>query len=113
VAATLFVNNDNDVLLRNYTLASTNAPVTDAEASFTVYQTKGPDPQNDQVQGPAISGLTNVTMTYVAQYGYRGLIPGTAGLVNGTWYFIVVTFSNYNDQFEGWFQAALRTSGSG
>jgi len=113
VAATLFVSNDNDVVLQNYTLASTGAAVTDAEWSFTVYETNGPDANGNLIQGPAISGLSNITMAYVAAYGYRGLIPGTAGLVNGTWYYILLTCSNYNDSFSGWFQAAKRTSGSG
>jgi hypothetical protein len=113
VAATLFVSNDNDVVLANYTLAYSNAPVTDAIWTFTVYETNGVDVNGNNIQGPALSGLTLISMTYVSGYGYRGLIPGTAGLVNGTWYYVALVCSNYNDTFSAWFQAEKRTVGSG
>ena len=103
--ATLYVSNDNNVLLQGYILASTSAPVTDALPSFTVYYENGLTP---------IPALANVTMSYVAgsNGNYCGLIPGTANLTVGSSYYIVVSFSNYNDQFSGWFTATTRTVGS-
>jgi hypothetical protein len=107
--ANLFVGNDNDVYLQGYILASTNAPVTDAQPSFTVYYNIGPD--NAPMQGAAISGLTNISMSFVTGSSgyYRGLIPGTANLTAGSWYYIVVTFANYHDLFSAWFEATQRT----
>ncbi len=95
------VGNDNDVYLQGYRLAATGAPVTDALPAFTVYYDNGLTP---------IHGLTGVTMPYTGANGdYRGLIPGTASLTEGSQYYITVTFSNYNDFFNGWFTAAART----
>jgi hypothetical protein len=110
--ANLFVGNDCDVYLQGYILASTNAPVTDAQPSFTVYYNVGPNVAGQQIQGSAVSGLTGVSMSPMVSGtsgDYRGKIPGTAGLNVNVWYFIVVTFANYNDMFSGWFQATART----
>ena len=109
--ATLFVGNDNDVYLQGYILASTSKAVTDARPSFTVYYNIGPE--SSPLQGPAISGLTGVTMSFVTATNgdYRGLIPGTANLTVGSLYFIIVTFANYSDTFSGWFEAISRTGG--
>jgi hypothetical protein len=41
---------------------------------------------------------------------YRGLLSGTEGLTEGSQYYITVTFTNYNDFFEGWFTATTRTT---
>ena len=102
--AQLYVGNDNDVYLQGYRLASTGAPVTDALPAFTVYYDDGLTP---------IYGLTEITMPYTGANGdYRGLIPGTANLTVGSEYYIVVSFSNYNDLFSGWFAAATRSTGS-
>jgi hypothetical protein len=99
--AQLYVGNDNDVYLQGYRLASTGAPVTDALPAFTVYYDNGLTP---------ISGLTGMTMHYTGANGdYRGLIPGTASLTVGSEYYIVVSFSNYNDLFSSWFTAATRS----
>ncbi|HXY33983.1 MAG TPA: hypothetical protein VEI07_07125 [Planctomycetaceae bacterium] len=38
-----------------------------------------------------------------------GKIPGNSGLSVGSQYFIVVTFANYLDSFQAWFQAVYRT----
>ncbi|HET6327063.1 MAG TPA: hypothetical protein VFG04_20450 [Planctomycetaceae bacterium] len=104
MAAQLYVGNDNDVYLQGYRLAATGAPVTNALPSFTVYYDNGIS---------AISGLTNIAMPYTGANGdYRGLIPGTANLTMGSEYYIVVSFSNYNDLFSGWFTATGRTTGS-
>jgi hypothetical protein len=108
MAATLFVGNDNDVYLQGYRLASTGAAVTDALASFTAYYNAGSD--TNPVQGAAIAALTSVSMPNVSGTAdYRGKIPGTFPLTNGSMYYIVVTFSNYNDSFAGWFTATPRT----
>jgi len=108
--ATLFVGNDNDVYLQGYILAASSAPVTDAQPSFTVYYNIGPE--SAPIQGAAVSGLTGIAMSFVQSTNgdYRGLIPGTANLTAGSLYYIVVTFSNYHDTFEGWFEATNRTS---
>jgi hypothetical protein len=107
MAAQLLVNNDNNVLLQGYQLASTGTVVTDAEASFTVYL-------DEDLTRPA-SGLSGVTMSFVTgtSGNYVGLIPGTAALTPGASYWIVVTFANYNDQFVASFEAAVRTGANG
>jgi hypothetical protein len=111
----ILVGNDNDVTLQNYQLAATGAPVTDAQPSFTVYGFGGEDSQGNAIVGAALSGLSSVAMSYVlgSSGNYRGLIPGTASLIAGTQYYIVVAFSNYNDTFADWFTAAVRTSSTG
>jgi hypothetical protein len=115
MAATLFVGNDNDVYLKGYTLASTGAGVTDALPTFTVSLFDGNDANGNPKPGAAISGLTAINMSYVtgSTGDYRGLIPGTLNLTPDAQYYIVVTFSNYNDQFVGWFTASPRTPGAG
>ncbi|HXY36261.1 MAG TPA: hypothetical protein VEI07_18640 [Planctomycetaceae bacterium] len=107
--ANLFVGNDNDVYLQGYVLAATGAAVTDALPAFTVYFNVGTE--NDPVQGSAISGLSAISMSFVAGTNgdYRGKIPGNSGLSVGSQYFIVVTFANYLDSFQAWFQAVYRT----
>jgi hypothetical protein len=71
--AQIYVGNDNDVYLQGYRLAATGAPVTDALPAFTVYYDNGLTP---------IHGLTGVTMPYTGANGdYRGLIPGTASVM--------------------------------
>jgi len=37
-------------------------------------------------------------------------LSGTEGLTEGSQYYITVTFTNYNDFFEGWFTATTRTT---
>ena len=108
--ANLFVGNDNDVYLQGYILAASSAAVTDAQPSFTVYYNIGPE--SAPIQGAAVNGLTGITMFFVhgTNGDYRGLIPGTANLTAGSLYYIVITFSNYHDTFEGWFEATNRTS---
>jgi hypothetical protein len=110
MAATLYVSNDNNVTLQGYMVAATSAPVTDAQPSFTVFGNIGPD--DTPLQGPVIAGLENQSMSYVAgsSGNYVGLIPGSSGLTYGSWYYVVVTFANYSDQFTGWFQATYRQS---
>jgi hypothetical protein len=44
---------------------------------------------------------------------YVGLIPGSAALTPGATYWIVVSFSNYRDQFVASFEAAVRTGSNG
>jgi hypothetical protein len=111
MSATLYVGNDNDVYLQGYSLAATGQPVTDAEASFTVYDLGGYDAQGNPIQGQAIAALSGVSMPMVTGVpgDYRGLIPGTFNLTVGSPYYVVVTFLNYNDTFSGWFTAALRS----
>jgi hypothetical protein len=110
MAATLYVGNDNDVYLQGYSLASTGAPVTDAVARFTVYLLGGYDASGNPIQGAAVSALSNVSMPMVTSVpgDYRGLIPGTFNLTVGSPYYVVVTFTNYNDTFSGWFTAETR-----
>jgi hypothetical protein len=108
--ATIFVSNDNDVTLQGYVLAATNVAVTDALPSFSIYGNIGS--ASNPIQGAVISGLSGVSMSPVAGTpgNYRGLIPGTATLTYQSWYYITVSFSNYNDFFDGWFQATNRSS---
>jgi hypothetical protein len=110
MAATLYVGNDNDVYLQGYSLASTGAPVTDAVARFTMYLLGGYDASGNPIKGAAVSTLSNVSMPMVTSVpgDYRGLIPGTFNLTEGSPYYVVVTFTNYNDTFSGWFTAQER-----
>jgi hypothetical protein len=107
MAAQLLVNNDNNVLLQGYQLAATGTIVTDAEASFTVFL--------DEELTRAASSLSNVAMSFVtgSSGNYVGLIPGSAALTPGATYWIVVSFSNYRDQFVASFEAAVRTGSNG
>jgi hypothetical protein len=111
-SAQLFVGNDNDVYLQGYILAATGAPVTDALPVFTVHLLGGFDEDGNPIPGEAITGLTSVSMPPVASVpgDYRGLLPGTEGLTEGSQYYIAVTFSNYHDSFDGWFTATTRTT---
>ena len=52
--ATLYVGNDNDVYLQGYRVAATGQAVTDALATFTVYDLGGYDADGNPIQGPAI-----------------------------------------------------------
>lgn len=110
MSATLYVGNDNDVYLQGYRVAATGQPVTDALASFTVYDLGGYDAEGNPIPGPAVAGLTGVSMPMVSSVpgDYRGLVPGTYSLTVGSPYYIVVAFSNYNDTFSGWFAAGVR-----
>lgn len=110
MSATLYVGNDNDVYLQGYRVAATGQPVTDALASFTVYDLGGYDANGNPIPGPAIASLTGVSMSMVSSVpgDYRGLIPGTYNLTVGSPYYIVVSLANYNDTFSGWFPAAAR-----
>lgn len=112
MSASLYVGNDNDVYLQGYRVASTGQPVTDALPSFTVYDVGGYDARGNPIQGPAVAALTGVSMSMVTSVpgDYRGLIPGSYNLTVGSPYYIVVSFSNYNDTFSGWFPATIRTS---
>jgi len=78
--ANLFVGNDNDVYLQGYVLAATGAAVTDALPAFTVYFNVGTE--NDPVQGSAISGLSAISMSFVAGTNgdYRGKIKELCNL---------------------------------
>jgi hypothetical protein len=111
MAANLYVGNDNDVYLQGYRVAATGVAVTDALATFTVYDLGGYDADGNPIRGPAIGALAGVAMPMVTSVpgDYRGLIPGTYNLTVGSPYYIVVTFSNYNDTFSGWFPAGVRT----
>jgi hypothetical protein len=110
--ANLYVSNDNDVYLQGYLLAATGAPVTNALPSFTVHLLGGFDEDGNPIPGEPIASLTNVAMPAVTSVpgDYRGLLPGTEGLTEGSQYYITVTFANYNDFFEGWFTATTRTT---
>lgn len=103
--ATILVGNDNDVVLKNYQLADDDSDIEDAELTFTVYHTDGVT---------AVSGLSDVSMPYTGSDGtYRGLLPGTAGITltaNGAKYKVVVEASNYNDRWEIWVTATIRSS---
>ena len=115
MAAKILLDNDNNVTLQGYTLLATGAPVADALPSFTVYVDDG---SGRGAAGPktlvAVPGLSNVPMNYFSATGiYAGLLPGTALLTAGGWYWIRVTFANYNDVFSDWFQAVPRTSATG
>jgi hypothetical protein len=111
-SAQLFVGNDNDVYLQGYLLAATGAPVTDALPAFTVHLLGGFDEDGNPIPGEAIPGLTSVSMPAVNAVpgDYRGLLSGTEGLTEGSEYYITVTFTNYNDFFEGWFTATTRST---
>ena len=60
MAASLYVGNDNDVYLQGYRVAATGVPVTDALASFTVYDLGGYDTDGNPIPGPAIAALNGV-----------------------------------------------------
>ena len=66
MAATLYVGNDNDVYLQGYRVAATGVAVTDALATFTVYDLGGYDADGDLTS--QTDPLGNVT-----GYGYDAL----------------------------------------
>jgi hypothetical protein len=113
--AQILVDNDNNITLQAYTLAATGAAVTDALPSATLYLDDG---TGRLPTGPlsltSMPGAANIPMAYYSQTGiYAGLLPGTVLLTPGSWYWVKVTFSNYNDVFADWFQAAVRSSTTG
>ena len=71
------------LFVRGYTSAATR-PITDAEMSFTVFLSNGSTEVATSSLGAPLAGLTGVPMNYVPGVGYVGLVPGTAGLTDGS-----------------------------
>lgn len=99
--ADLFIENDNNIVVRGLRVAATGAYVSDASLTANV---------SDQ-NGSLVSGATSISVTFVSGSSgeYRGLIPSTVQLTAGTRYKIVVVASNYGVKLSKWFNAVERT----
>lgn len=99
--ADLFIENDNNIVVRGLRVAATGVYVSDASLTANV---------SDQ-NGSLVSGATSISVTFVSGSSgeYRGLIPSTVQLTAGTRYKIVVVASNYGVKLSKWFNAAERT----
>jgi hypothetical protein len=99
--ADLYIENDNNIVIRGLRVAATGVYVSDATLTANVYD------QN----GSLVSGATSISVPYVAASSgeYRGLIPSTVQLTAGTRYKIVVLASNYGVKLSKWFNAVERT----
>jgi hypothetical protein len=85
--ASLYLENDNDIVIKGMRTVRTGAAITDATWVATVYD----------ANGNAISGATNISLTYVAasQGDYRGVVSASVQLSPETAAEIIATCSNY------------------
>lgn len=90
--ASLYLDNDNDIVIRAMRNVRTNAAISDATWTATVYD----------ATGAAVTGATNISLTYVAGSSgdYRGVVPASAALSINTGCRIVATCSNYGAKLE-------------
>lgn len=87
MAAQVYLKNDNNIVIRRLRLESTQSFISDATLAAAVYD------QN----GTVISGASAISLSYTASSDgeYRGLLPYTVQLSEGTYVTIIVTSSNY------------------
>lgn len=88
----LYLENDNDIVIRAMRNVRDNTAVTDAVWTATVY---------DATNTP-VTGATNISLTYVSGSSgdYRGVVPASASLSINTQCRIVAVCSNYGARLE-------------
>jgi len=98
LATQLLYENDNNIVIKNYRTASDGTAVEDASMTFTLYD----------IGGDVVNDASAVSMSHEGGGTYRGLLPESAGLTNGTKYRVEVDVSNYSDKWEGEFTVKKR-----
>lgn len=92
MASQLYIDNDNNIVIKGLRLASTGAYISDA--LFTAVL-------KDQ-SGTVINGGSSISLSYTAgsDGDYRGLIASTVDLTRLSTVFATITCSNYGIKFD-------------
>lgn len=103
MASQLYIDNDNNIVIKGLRLASTGAYISDALFTGVL---------KDRT-GTVISGASSISFAYTSgsDGDYRGLVASTVDLTRGARVFATITCSNYGIKFENVELPILRREG--